>query len=614
MTQPIIQVVRVKPEGSTQTVNELKRVRSELKGVAGDAESANQQASAAGSRNLALAQSVSGAAGGVLSTVGGSQVASVTSSILGLTSALGPVGAVAGVATAAFSLLQQEIEDTRQSAEDYANTLKSNADLVASGATTDDVQKQVQRLETARSFAAEELSTLTDYRNQIAAVIPGAFDESAARIGNAISRLQGTGNTQLFDNFNSLLEDISARTGEEIKTVAQLDAYIASVSTTTDGYTEKIDNLNRLLASGALAAADAEAAQKELNALYRELDQVYLDSATAALAADKLTSEQRQARIAEIDAEIASYRSLIDSGNLQATTVDELEAKISKLSVVQDAYRGVVESTADQLARVERANQAYNDFVEQSIAAADAVTKAGETVTKTQQEIADLEAASAAKRQEAETKHAEALAEIESEGAEERARIVADAADEIRRIERDLARSQRDAVRKRDVVASIQAREQAADALEDQKRNDDKQLATQEQAQRKQIASLQRAKQQELASVAEASNRELGIKRQALTVALNDLDSAKRSEQVLATVGRNALLSIEESFWKERLVLAKKYSGTSATSFPTLTESIANGTAGQPVMGGVTVNINGSGLNRRQVIQQVDTRLRQVWE
>ncbi len=307
---------------------------------------------------LATARSAAGAAGGVLATVGGGQAASAASSILGLTATLGPVGLAAGVATVAFSALQQEMERGRQAAEEYANQLKSNADLVAGGATSADVQTQVANLQTARSFVANELAELTSVKEQIIGVIPDAFAESAARIGNSISKLQGSGNTQLFDNFNQLLEEISARTGEEIQTVAQLDTYIASTQTTVNTYATQIDNLNGLLASGALAAADAAAAtadvaeaQQQLSILNRQLDQVYLDSSQAALEADRLSREEREKRIADIQAEIDSYQALIDSGNLHDETITNLNASIGRLTVRQEAYRDAVNTTGDALAR-----------------------------------------------------------------------------------------------------------------------------------------------------------------------------------------------------------------------------------------------------------------------
>ena len=572
MTQPpIVQPVRIKPEGTGQTVSELKRVRNELKGLGSDAKSVG-----AGGGALNVARSAAGAAGGALATVGASGAGSAVGSILNLTAVLGPAGAALGAVTVGVGALTAALGESEQAHKARLDTERAIAREIG-GLTTTQAQEKLRAAEEAlridQQIANQQLANAALYNASIS-IYP-------LKLAAAVA-----GADPLVNAYNSAIAEnnVALEEGE-----TRIELYRAAI------------------ADGSTVAADAAAAA-------RALADEQLKGIDLAFRLESMTAAQREERSEAIAREIEFLFEAQQANDATADTILELNTRIQALNVEYQALTKITSSYADELARVERANEAYADFIKQSIAAADAVTKAGEIVFKTQEELSTLEAEAAAKRQAAETKYADELSEIEAEGAEERAKIATDAADEIYRINRDLARSQKDTVRTRNVVASIQAREQAADALEDQKRADDKELTAQENTQRKQLASLQRAKQQELASVAEASGRELNTKRAALQQALYDLDSAKRSETFLATQGRNALLSIEDNFWKERIKLAQKYGGATPTGGQqTLTQALANGSVGQPVNGGVTVNVNNPGASSRQVGETVRRTLQQVW-
>ena len=543
------------------------------------ATSASRAAEAGGGGGvLATARSAAGTAGGVLATVGGSQAASAVSSILGLAATLGPVGAVAGVATVAFSALQAELAANAEEARDYANSLKSNAELVAGGATTSEVQTQIDRLQTANSVVSDELSRLNEYKAEISEILPGAFDESFARIGNAISGLQDNGNTQLFDNFNNLLLEISARTGKDIQTVAQLDEYINSVQQTTNEYGTQIDNLNRLLQSGALAANDRSAAEEQLKALYAELDRVQLDRVAAELAADGQTAAQRQARIDDIQREIDAYQTLIETGAVSGDTVTDLEAKIGSLRVEQEAYANTIKSTADAVEMaaqkqkaleeatkaaadaLEARNDQYIDAVDREVSAREKATelegKINETVAERIRDIEALQAQSTAK-----------VGEIEAKTARDREKVVQDSQDRITKLLRDTGNEQNDAVGRRDADAYRLTTRQAADALDDQQLADKRRLQSITETAQEAVTTEQAAARARVRTIEQGADRTVA----ALQKQVNDQNflaqQARDSQVFLAASTAGSVINAQTKMYSDMNTLAYNNAYTVAQSF-----------------------------------------------
>ena len=556
------------------------------------ATSASRAAEAGGGGGvLATARSAAGTAGGVLATVGGGQAASAVSSILGLTATLGPVGAVAGVATVAFSALQAELAANAEEARDYANSLKSNAELVAGGATTSEVQTQIDRLRTANSVVSDELSRLNEYKAEISEILPGAFSESTARIGNALSRLEGNGNTQLFDNFNNLLLEISARTGKEIQTVAQLDEYINSVQQTTTDYAEQIDNLNRLLSSGALAANDRIAAEEQLKALYAELDQVQLDRVAAELAADGQTVAQRQFRIDDIQREIDAYQRLIDSGAVSEATVTDLQAKISTLSIEQEAYANTVKSTADAVEMaaqkqkaLEEATKAAADALEarndQYLDAVDREVDAREKAFDIQTKISDLATERDARLLELQGDYYDRREEITADGEERRLETAEDAAKKLAKIEKDAGDARNEAVGNRDADAFRLANKSAKDAAEDVAENLDKQNETTAKAQAKQLATLEKGYDKQYQSTVNAANKQITAQQRSLQVQLDLAAQAAGAQQFLASNGATSVINIHGQMWSSLQGQAFVQGQNTVLSFANGVQAALGGRAG----------------------------------
>lgn len=561
--QDVIQRVRVVPEGSARTVAELNKVRTSLNDVEKAAKSANS-----GSNGLARAQSVAGAAGGVLSTVGGSQLASVASSVIGLTTQLGAVGLVAGVAVGGLSLLNAEMERQAKISEDNANKLKSQADLIAGGATTADVTGQRDRLSTAQDFIGTRITELNAYEQRLVELDEAWFDAADRQ--------------KVEDAMAGLFAEVSTVIGTQVDDFADLQREIDALTAKSNDYGAQILDLNRLLVSGALSANDYAAAMAEVT-------KNQLADAEQAVRVDGMTAAARDARAAAIEREIAVLEEQKQGSDQTLATVQALTDQQEKLRGEYEAITSVSSTYADQLADEKAAKDALTQQYDNYFDLLDQEADARDKLAGITEDISEIEASRAEDAAKALRESEDRRTEILMESAEEQQDIAADSARELEKIQRDFNRSNRTAVGERDAYGALQAAEQAQERLEDQRINDQKALDAAKKADDKALAQLEKAKNQQLMTIAENAFRETNIK---LTEARKQeflIAQSQASQTWLTQVGMSGVLNattagltnVETAFASSLNRIANYANGvgfgtsTAATPYQPLTNSAA---------------------------------------
>lgn len=604
MTQSdIIQKVRVIPEGSQRTVTELGKVRTSLNDVEKAAKTAgagvSTTMSGGGVNRLSTAQSAAGAAGGVLSTVGGSQVASITSSVLGLTSSLGAVGAVAGVAVAGFSLLQAEIEANKKAAEEAATAFAGLAGQIASGATSEDLQAGIDAKNREIQVLQETQDELLAYGTQLDALKQqyregtiNLYELAVAQqpINHALNEMTGgligakdgvgvfvTSTSDLMDTINAGNDDISAAE-------------------------QKVAFYSAALETNAVKANDAAAAAERLA-------DAQVDAAQEALRIDRLTADQRAERIAQNDRDVNVLTRLIGAGGLSAAALQELADQITELNDDTTALKAVGESYADTLERQRIATENLTNRNEQILDLVNQEVKAQEEIYKIREDINAItsEAEAEAARIRGETQ--ESLREVEAEAAEERIEIAEDTADRIEKIEREAGRSLETAKGERDAYGFKQAEERREDALTDEEKAQKKQIENLETSLRKQTDTALKAQQRQLSDLAASTTREINTKRSGLAYQENIVATSMTSQAFLAANGATKVVS-------EHAKMYTALEGAAYLAGTKIVQAFLIGAGQQPiggVVGGGTGGGSGGGLGlglQGAMERTVDARLK----
>lgn len=307
--------------------------------------SATTAARAASSGALQTARGAAGAAGGVLATAGLGQAGAAAGSLLALTSTLGPLGLVAGAATVGLGLLNAEAERLAKSSRDAANELKERAELVASGATTADIETQVNRLKAAQAFIDDNLARLTHTYKDLEELEDIAFS------GGEKSDEARAGMTSLF-------ESVSAFTGLDITEFATLHQHIQDVTADSKDYSDQILELSTLMRSGALEANNAAAAQEKLADAQKESAKAAEQAAevrskalqTQNAQAIALITDETNARQRLFEVEAAIVETIGERNAAVLAAEQERDAQIAELTEEGGARRA--EIIADSEARI----------------------------------------------------------------------------------------------------------------------------------------------------------------------------------------------------------------------------------------------------------------------
>jgi hypothetical protein len=226
------------------------------------------RASRSGGSNILNAADRFGTVGGqIFSGLGNSELANAAGLLGDVASAattmnpalLGTVAAGGAVALVMGEVTRQ-FEASKKAAEDYAKRQMTLAELVASGATTADIQERIASVQAARAVLAEQATGLAALRDEVLQVIPNSASESAARTRQAIARATGGSDDPIFAAMNAIFKRASELTGQNIQDMNQLQLAVGALSGSTTEYVSQIYDLNTLLRSGALAYNDNKAA------------------------------------------------------------------------------------------------------------------------------------------------------------------------------------------------------------------------------------------------------------------------------------------------------------------------------------------------------------------
>lgn len=525
------------------------------------AATAQQSAASSGGGGISLggARSALRAGGFLLGSEAGGGALRGVGQIVTLTSALGPVGVIAGIAALALRGLSDAEQKAAEKAKLYNDALSGVV-----GSTTQDIQKQIAAEEQRKAAFKESQTNLQKFSDQFAENFKLASEPNQQE-----AYLKG-----LFD----ISDALSAATNGTITDAAQLRDALASGQAVIDESTGKISFLNLALGTTAVAANDAAAALKQ----YSD-DQV--KAAQRDIEINNLTKEQRDEKARQDMADYDLLQQRIEAGGLTVEASIELRAEQQNLLTDYNKLTGTTNTYADALEREKAAKEFAKTATDNYF---DALAKEGEIrdeITQTLEDIATVRSDEAAQE-----------VQIVQENGERVAQITQDNADAVAKILRDQGRADTDAIRNRDVVAKIKADERAKDQLEDQSKADSKALAQQARSEERSLTQAREAEQKKLTTLQHAYAQEQV-----------DLTNVISAEHALISQAQQATLQSTYQTYGEMALAA--YNGGKQMVQSLINGFLAGFTPLPPVTGTAA---NSAYTNAIQGI--VDSRIRQIWE
>lgn len=219
----------------------------------------------------------------------------------------------------------------------------------------------------------------------------------------------------------------------------------------------------------------AEAAQKAAQAM---IDNTVNSTIQALVAAENMTAEQAEKRIAAANREIAIISEQIKQGGQSAENIQRLNERIAQLSTesatlskelpklrvrdaLQESFKAVTEGMAESK-RINDERAASLVKVEETLR--DRTVDAARDRAKS---LVDAQREADKGRAEAEQSRQRDLEELARDATAERIKIDEDYYKEVQRINRRFNRANTDAIAERDALAAFQAEQQRADELRD---------------------------------------------------------------------------------------------------------------------------------------------------
>lgn len=331
--------------------------------------------------------------------------------------ALGPAGvALAGLAVgvvAGLSVLNAGLAETKRQLAAATEANKQYYQLLGSGATTEDVEAQLER---ARQQLQAEQAELASIEGSFAS----GFQSTASAVGDAGARiLYALGQVSDAD------DDLVARADE--------------LRTSTSASAAEVQRLEQALASGAFAANDAAKAEKELaEARAAAAKAVIARAISAETEAAQLmatgTSEALQSRIQSLEIERKVLRDNLAAAQKLAeetgdtSQVDQMVSRLAEIdtAMMTFATQGVAEAIAAREAEeeaAEKAKQKTENLAKAVETLQAAEEKAAEAATDHQDKLAEIEAAGADRLVQIKEAGAERLAAAEERINDTRAKL-----------------------------------------------------------------------------------------------------------------------------------------------------------------------------------------------
>lgn len=554
-------------------------------------------------------------AAGLLGDVAGA-FSSLNPVMLGVTAVT--VGVTAGFA--ALTAEQNQIREATKRRLDIERELYTFIETSSTKELTDrrdDLNDQLQREQALREQRVAERAALLNSMND--------FQRGVVALGHA----------DLVSGEFQALDDAVKESDQNIADLAQQILDLNRALLEGRGATEDAED-----AAEEQAEADRKAAEEQANALRSE----FAFRMQAAALRDTGTSEQLQALYRQNDAErslneerIRRLTPLTDASESVATEVEQLTARNEELASQTDLLRKAVEPVITQREREAAAAKQQNDAVNDLFAAlqaeAEAHTAVAEAAEAYNQALAE-NAANIAKiaadlREKEAAIQVEAAAEqIERERqyAQDRDKIAEDLKERLLEIEAQGAQAYAYARARRDVVAAIQAQQQAKDEAERETKEAGKRLKELDAQLAEQNRVAKQKLEEQLRNARQAADRAIQLENDRARTELATRYLAYQQAQVALQNAEQQRFYVQQYYYSLMIEAAYQagqsqvaayqagvatgqfYGGYgSATPTPYSTTSpVATG-------GGQAPTIIVQGQTRRGVEQQVIRTIRQVW-
>lgn len=492
-----------------QAITTTRELASGYQQLARSADQAAAAQSKAGGGGLSTGFGTLRAAGAAVGNIGGGQGVTQAASLIGLAS-LGPGAVAIGALGVGLKLLTDR---AAEAAKAVAATAAAYAAVREATLTKTREELEIER---------DNAKALTELRREAAADAIQAF---------AVAEANTPWLEQIL-NANSAFEEAEA-----------------SMNQANDALTAAENNfyaLEDVLAETGKTAADLAAAA-------RLLADAQLDAADRALEIDQMTKAQRDERSAQIQREIEILYKRIQAGDLEGEALVETAEKMQDLASELIAVEGASNTWADQLERLELAQQALTDrnsqlidLIDDEVAARDKLfaieEKIAETVREREARIAEITADREAQ-----------IAELTAEGGERRAEIVADSEAKIAKITRDSYQTLYNLTAERDALGFHLEQQRLAKAVGEEGDARTKALQQQTTAEAKSLAQSAKAADKQIAAQISSGDKALATlyaqKRQEEFLVANSLNA----QLAVAQQGANALLAIEQQLWRDRV-------------------------------------------------------------
>jgi hypothetical protein len=510
--------------------------------------------------NLPDVQLTPGISTTVLSRLG--LVAGAATEALGLTTvALGGIVAVAALVTVAIGSIISAENERIEAAKKNADQLKSLAERVSSGATSQDVLQRSRELEQQRDLLVQGQDSLKGYQVALDGV-NDAYENGRISPDQYRAALTDL-NASLNDATGGAL-GFKDGVGQEIATRGDLNAAVEANQKNIAAVTGELAVNNIALNSQEIAANNAAAALQLLT-------ETQLEAADLTLEIDRLTTEEREKRAAQVARDIEILFNLQQSGEVTGDAMLALSDQITELGNEYAQLTSTTSTYADELEREAAAKQAvtdaydnYNELLDQEADAredlADVQAKVAGIVAKREEDIADL-------REDI----ADRSAQREEDLGERRLEIAENSADRIAKIERDAARSLQTAIGERDAYGFKQAEQRRADALEDQAEADEKQLDNLAKQQAKAAKVEADGMEKRIQRLIRDTGRQIDIEQGKARILENVISTSITSQAFLTQHGFNAITNI----WAQGM-----------TQLTVLTNQAFNNMSGNRLVGG----------------------------
>lgn len=470
---------------------------------------------------------------------GAGDVARTTADLAQLFSVVGPLGVVAAGAAVGVDQLNRQLEGSKTLLENALDAGDRYYNAILSFTTDAALQE----------FGDQEarLYYLRQQRDEVQGAIDAAWAQGVEDLTDPLTRIATAFGVFPIGQLETQLKELNG----EINRTEQYTTRLA----------QGINEGAFAYQDGIQAAADAALAEAELA---KERERALSVTISAALETERLTAEERQARVESIDREIAILsRYAAQSADVQRQIEDLTTTKI----ILTEVTRSLADELAEEAERQEAlATQAGNYF--------DALEREGEIREKIADTIAKTNAANAdyiARLEELEIEEGERRAEAIAEAADERLELEQDTADRLLEIQRKQTIDETRARGERDALTAYFAREDALEAARKEQSERDKRLRRLETDLGKEFQQVERYYDKRELEAQQRLDREIATMQQTNARLQGDLINAQNAQLQIAQYGSNGLLQIEQNFWNQRAAIANSamnYAAYNAVNTP----------------------------------------------